>query len=274
MQECVSKYFNYFRLAEVVFLLKKKLESKNPKVVLMTLHLLEALVKNGNSLIHGTIGNDFLMATMANVARKYNGKTGSENREVAELCLDIIQAWGEGFMFKQQQFPAFTKYYVELRKEGLHFNPQFDASKMPDFAPPSDSGTSTGNQQAEDEALAAALAASLSGGSYQEERYRPSDENRYHSESYQESYSNRAPAPAPSHLNAGSPSELINSVSSSVALLQDLISVSPSQYELRNNDIAREVAEQLRGYLPKLVSAIDSAVVSQPEVRFNKFLSV
>ena len=55
---------------------------------------------------------------------------------------------------KQSQYPNYTKYYFELRREGLPFNPQFDASKIPDFAPPAPaSGGTNAAQMAEDQAV-------------------------------------------------------------------------------------------------------------------------
>lgn len=235
--------------------MRKKLGSKTPKVVLMTMTLAETLVKNGTTLVHGSIGNDLFMEEMARVARKYNGKLGADNREVAELSLDIIQAWGEGFAVRQQQFPAFTKYYHQLRREGLPFNPQFDASKVPEFAPPAASGASA--QEAEDELMAQALAASMSGLSEGEEYgRRDSSPERYRD----------APPPQRAPVQRMTYSELIATVNSNIGLTRDVVTAS-SPAELRSNDVASELVEQLSAYLELLVRAIDQAVVEQPEVK-------
>jgi hypothetical protein len=64
------------------------------------------------------------MKEMQRVARRYANKSGSENVRVAESALDIIQAWGEGFLTKRRQFPNIVEAYHELKKEGMPFKAQ------------------------------------------------------------------------------------------------------------------------------------------------------
>eukprot|EP00604_Paraphysomonas_vestita_P002088 CAMPEP_0174819594 /NCGR_PEP_ID=MMETSP1107-20130205/2929_1 /TAXON_ID=36770 /ORGANISM="Paraphysomonas vestita, Strain GFlagA" /LENGTH=613 /DNA_ID=CAMNT_0016033393 /DNA_START=441 /DNA_END=2282 /DNA_ORIENTATION=+ len=74
---------------------------------------------------------------MAKVARKFTAKKSDTNaREVSELSLDIIQAWGEAFLPRSKTYPNISKTYHELRKEGLPFRAQYDENRVPIFSPP------------------------------------------------------------------------------------------------------------------------------------------
>lgn len=263
-------------MAEVVVVLKNKICSKDVKVVLMTLCLVEAMVKNGTPLVHASIGTDFFMKEMANTARKYNAKIGQDNREVVDQCLNMIQCWGEGFAASGSQ-NYFSKYYQDLRREGLPFNQNFDRSQLTDFSPPAGSTNAgpSAAQEMEDEILAAALAASLNSENVQS---RPQSERTG-------AYGSSAAAPyrdypaQSAHVvgnvvsvsSSGSSSgasfvELVSSATSSCALLRDMINASSSVAELRSNDIAEEVAGQIRGYQSQIMSSVELALTSYPEV--------
>ena len=134
------------RRTETVAYLRRKLGSSKAKTVFLTVQLAETLVKNCGARVHASIGGDYnssssFMRQMVAVAKKYCGKTGAENVEVAELVLDVIQAWGEAFLVMSKQFPAFVGAYHDLRKDGLKFKPQYDSSRVPIFT--QDAGTYT-----------------------------------------------------------------------------------------------------------------------------------
>lgn len=269
-------------MAEVVVILRNKICAKDAKVVLMTLCLVEAMVKNGTQLVHTSIGSDFFMKEMANTARKYNAKLGQDNREIVDQCLNMIQCWGEGFAAsgRQSQFPAFSKYYYDLRREGLPFNQNFDASQLPDFSPPVGSANAgpSAAQEMEDEILAAALAASLNTENSQprpqSERvgsYGSSNAGPYQDYPVQSAYpvGNVVSVSSSSSSGGGgggSFAELTSSATSSCALLRDMINASASSAELRSNDIAEEVAAQIRGYQSSIMSSVELALTSYPEV--------
>ena len=282
-----------YRLIEVVLLLRNKLSAKDHKVVSMTLSLVEALVKNGTELVHASIGNDTFMKEMAATARKYHSKPGIDNREVADQCLDLIQMWGEGFSAsgRGNQYPAFTKYYYELRREGLPFNQQFDASKLPDFAPPVGGGGAgpSSAQEMEDEILAAALAASLNAEDRQQIQQQQAvttatgrvvgmDSGAHHSNttaysdyptaqaSYPSAAASSTTATSGGGVHEGSYEGLINAAASSCSLLQDCISASTTASELRSNDLAEEVANQIRQYQTAIMNAVEAALIRNPEV--------
>ena len=128
----------YNRRTETVAYLRRKLGSNKAKTVFLAVQLAETLVKNCGARVHASIGGDYnssssFMRQMVAVAKKYCGKSGAENVEVAELVLDVIQAWGEAFLVMSKQFPAFVGAYHDLRKDGLKFKPQYDSSRVPIF---------------------------------------------------------------------------------------------------------------------------------------------
>ena len=226
----------------MVFLLRRKLTSSRPKTVFLTISLVEALVKNGDAHVHEAIGSEAFMKEMAKVARKYNGKGGSDNIEVAELSLDVIQAWGEAFLSRQRQFPAFVKTYHDLRKEGLHFKAQYDINRVPIFTPvAADPSDGTGNRE-DSGILSAAMAASMD-----------SDP--------QDSYVGR------NRKGASASADLLESLVTSVNILCEMLAASASASALKDNDLAGEVVQQLRSLQGGLGAAIEYELTHDPEVR-------
>jgi hypothetical protein len=51
-------------------------------------------------------------------------------------ALDLIQSWGETFLPQSSRMPLFAQTYHELRRDGLPFRRQYDASKVPVLTPP------------------------------------------------------------------------------------------------------------------------------------------
>jgi hypothetical protein len=126
-----------------MFLLRRKLGSINtplnpvsPTQVMLTLNLVEALVKNGGRKLHQAVNDATFMQEMGNVARRYVNKPGKESNDLAELALDIIQAWGEGFLTRRRQFINIVDTYHALRKERLPFRAQYVVPpSLPPFLP-------------------------------------------------------------------------------------------------------------------------------------------
>ena len=157
-------------LYEVTFLLRRKLGSiatplnpVSPTQVMLTLSLIEALVKNGGRKLHAAVNDEKFMQEMGNVARRYTQRPGKENNEVAELALEIIQAWGEGFLTRRRQYYNIVETYHQLRKERLPFKAQYDASRVPIFTPASEDGQSGGAGDNTD-AILRTMAPSREGG--------------------------------------------------------------------------------------------------------------
>jgi hypothetical protein len=231
------------------------------------------------------------MRDLAKVARKFTAKKGDANaREVSELCLEIIQAWGEAFLPRSKSFPNFAKTYHELRKEGLPFRPQYDESRVPVFTPPpsipdDDLGYSLDGgggaffespSTLMDAELAAALALSMSessGGAPAQNTRRPSapsSSGHTHTQSatrstrtpfHQTPPSSRAPPREEAvHMPSVTQSPVADVVAgcqSSMMILKEVILAARSSQELRSDDIAEEVAAQLRIQQSSLGTAIE-----------------
>lgn len=246
--KCYLSFASNFRRAEVIILLRRKLSSSRPKTVSLTISLVEALVKNGSMSVHSAVANESFMKEMAKVARKYNGKIGSDNIEVAELALDVIQAWGEAFLSRQKEFPAFVKTYHDLRKEGLRFKAQYDATRVSIFTP----GASDANSgEWEDSGILkeAAIAVSM-----------------------ERKVSNNRPTKSGRLNNASA--ELLESIMTSMGILSEILVASDSASSLQSNDIAGAVALQIKSLQDGLGAAIEYELSHDSEVKLvNTFRS-
>ena len=101
----------------------------------MTLKLLESLMTNCGERFYSAVNDKAFISDLGKAARKFCNKTGGDNKEAAEVALDVIQAWGEAFLTKRQRYPNITDLYFELRKEGLPFKKvQFDSNRVPIFS--------------------------------------------------------------------------------------------------------------------------------------------
>ncbi len=116
---------------DAVKALKARLKSSNPKVLMLTLALLEAVIKNGSASVHGLVGSrDFLPS----VGALTEGKQGWDVREAA---LKLLQECGLAFEGQKDRL-FFYPYYMELRLSGKQFA-QLQASS-PVFSPPPQPG--------------------------------------------------------------------------------------------------------------------------------------
>lgn len=290
--------FPYFHsLNEVTFILRKKLRSSSPRIVVLTLRLMEALMNNGSNYWHNAMNDERVTKDVAMVARTYCKRTGSDNRDVAETCLDIVQHWGEQFLTRKKQYGKIVDLYLDLRKEGLPFriNNQFDANRVPIFTPPlgSISGDSLGrSRDSTDGILAAAMQTQLD---LDRERYpqypMPNRLPPTGSSSAANSRPNstrlpsstptnmRYPSPQPAVQNqrvAASPSfnspfEVLHSLHGATSILSEMVSNAVHVGELRNNEVIDDIASQLIKIQRAVTVAIEKSMDS-PEVGPFTFL--
>jgi hypothetical protein len=238
-----------------MFLVRRKLSSSKPKTVFLTVSLVEALVKNGVERVYSAIGTDAFMKEIAKVARKYNGRSGAENMEVAELVLDVIQAWGEEFLSRRKRYPAFVTTYHNLRKEGLQFKPQYDANRVPIFTPAAGNAGDTSEDSA---ILNAAIAASLSSNSNGVNHSQSSAISRRPGRSsFEQRSTSRTSSPS---------EEAQQSMETSLGIFCEILIASTSASVVRNNDTASEIAQQLRSLQDAMVAAIEYEVNRDGEV--------
>lgn len=304
--DLVNAMNNQTAVNEVVFLLRKKLGSGQPQIVFLTLTLIETLVKNCGTSVHVAINESSFINTMGKVARKYNAKSGSENGEVANLCLDIIQAWGEAFAPYKQRFPNIIKLYQDLLKERLPFSPQADKSRIPIFGVPASQSTSNSSFPTssksvvsntfkssidttvindDDANLAAALAASLTDlkvaktpaptvtavNSRTSSQYNSTSTSRTQRLASSTETASKSNVSSTANSKQSKNNELIESVSTHISILSEMITAAVSINDLLSYDsssVWNELLNQLMTLLTQLVTVIEEAVISNPEVNW------
>lgn len=222
--------------------MRRKLRASQPKVVVLTLRLIESLTNNCSSSWYTTLNDERMTAELGSVARKYVQKIGAENREVAEVCLDLVQAWGEAFLPKRKNYSNIVNLYFNLRKEGLPFkvNNQFDPNRVPIFA----KSPLQSNEGYLDRDTDAILAASLQSINVSESRpqvpQQPSSSRRRPSNSHSE--------------------EVIQSLMVSASVLNDTILAANDSYELRHNELAEEIIRQIQSSQNNLQVVIEQSM--------------
>ncbi|KAI8568775.1 hypothetical protein RHMOL_Rhmol02G0226400 [Rhododendron molle] len=114
---------------DVVKGIKKRLGSKNPKVQLLALTLLETVIKNCGDLIHMHVAEKDLPHEMVKIVKK------KPDFHVKEKILILIDTWQEAFGGPRARYPQFYAAYQELLRAGAVF-PQRTESSAPVFTPP------------------------------------------------------------------------------------------------------------------------------------------
>ena len=285
--DAVNNIRNPQVIEEVVYCLRQKMGARqSTRTVFMAVSLIEMLVKNCGMRLHAAIGQASFMDDLVKVAKKYVGKTGEYCRDVAELILDVIQAWGEAFLPRQRQFPHIVGAYHTLRKEGFPFKAQYDPSRVPIFTP---AGNVSKDQMTEDEILSAALAASMgdfenagdrNGGernfltSEGQKKNMPSSDRSIESRrgSKSNTYGEGSAPPEGRVLSYHDGSSSSNNsdggakeaVQTSLTLLAEIILSATSIEDLMNNDIAHDLFIQLEQVMSKIPHIIENELMRNP----------
>ncbi|KAL7166321.1 hypothetical protein ACSBR2_037070 [Camellia fascicularis] len=114
---------------DVVKGIKKRIGSKNPKVQLLALTLLETIVKNCGDLIHMHVAEKDVLHDMVKIVKK------KPDIHVKEKILILIDTWQEAFGGPRARYPQFFAAYQELLRVGAVF-PQRTERTAPVFTPP------------------------------------------------------------------------------------------------------------------------------------------
>lgn len=131
-------------------LLKKRLGSKSPQILLLALFVLETLSKNCGEYIFQQIVERDILHDMVKIVKK------KPDLNVREKILILIDTWQEALGGPRGRHPQYYAAYNELRAAGVDFPPR-EENVVPLFTPPQTQPISY--PAAEDEA--AALQASL-----------------------------------------------------------------------------------------------------------------
>ncbi|KAI0522947.1 hypothetical protein KFK09_005336 [Dendrobium nobile] len=95
--------------------LKKRIKSKNSKVQLLALTLLETAVKSCSDMVHMQIVDKDIPHEMVKIAKK------KPDFHVKEKILVLIDTWQEAFGGPQGRYPQFFMAYHELLRAGVVF---------------------------------------------------------------------------------------------------------------------------------------------------------
>ncbi|GMH06988.1 hypothetical protein Nepgr_008828 [Nepenthes gracilis] len=114
---------------DVVKGIKKRIGSKNSKVQLLALTLLETIVKNCGDIVHMHVAEKDVLHEMVKIVKK------KPDYHVKEKILILIDTWQEAFGGPRARYPQYYAAYQELLHVGAVF-PQRSEKSAPVFTPP------------------------------------------------------------------------------------------------------------------------------------------
>ncbi|KAJ7958580.1 target of Myb protein 1-like [Quillaja saponaria] len=114
---------------DVVRGIKKRLGSKNSKVQLLALTLLETIIKNCGDIVHMHVAERDVLHEMVKIVKK------KPDFHVKEKILTLIDTWQEAFGGPRARYPQYYAAYQELLRVGAVF-PQRSEISAPVFTPP------------------------------------------------------------------------------------------------------------------------------------------
>ncbi|GKV03404.1 hypothetical protein SLEP1_g15709 [Rubroshorea leprosula] len=113
---------------DVVKGIKKRLGSKNSKVQLLTLTLLETIAKNCGDIVHMQVAQRDILPEMVKIVKK------KPDLHVKEKILILIETWQEALGGPRSRYPQYYIVYQELLQAGAVF-PQRSERSAPVFTP-------------------------------------------------------------------------------------------------------------------------------------------
>ncbi|KAJ7524138.1 hypothetical protein O6H91_18G079800 [Diphasiastrum complanatum] len=115
---------------DVVKAAKKRLGNKSPKVQILTLTVLETLIKNCGDAIHHQVAEKDVLHEMVKIVKKKG------DMAVREKILVLLYSWQEAFGGSRGRYPQYYAAYDELRRMGVEFPEPAPENAVPIFTPP------------------------------------------------------------------------------------------------------------------------------------------
>eukprot|EP00246_Nothoceros_aenigmaticus_P015516 TRINITY_DN64_c0_g1_i1.p1 TRINITY_DN64_c0_g1~~TRINITY_DN64_c0_g1_i1.p1 ORF type:complete len:643 (-),score=157.99 TRINITY_DN64_c0_g1_i1:514-2442(-) len=115
---------------DVVKSLKKRLTNKNPSVQVLSLTVLETLIKNCSDIVHQQVAEKDILHEMVKIVKK---KT---DMQVRDKILVLIDSWQEAFGGQRGRYPQYYLAYDELKRGGVEFPQRTGEEVAPIFTPP------------------------------------------------------------------------------------------------------------------------------------------
>ncbi|KAK9757482.1 hypothetical protein RND81_01G165100 [Saponaria officinalis] len=143
-------------------IIKKRLGSKNPKIQILALFVLDTLGKNcGERVFQQIIERDILPEMVKIVKKK------QPDLNVRERILILIDTWQEALGGPRGRFPQFYAAYNDLKSAGVNFPPR-EENSVPLFTPPQTQPITHSTPAFEDVTIEASLESDPSGLSLEE----------------------------------------------------------------------------------------------------------
>ncbi|KAK7384916.1 hypothetical protein VNO78_30619 [Psophocarpus tetragonolobus] len=114
---------------DVVKGIKKRIGSKNSKVQLLALTLLETIIKNCGDIVHMHVAERDVLHEMVKIVKK------KPDNHVKEKILILVDTWQEAFGGPRARYPQYYAAYQELLRAGAVF-PQRSEQSAPVLTPP------------------------------------------------------------------------------------------------------------------------------------------
>lgn len=129
LEICDAVNYNPSISRDVVKALRKKLTSKNARVQILVLTILEMVMKNCGDSIHQMVGKDVLHDMVKIVKKK-------ADPAVRDKMLTLIESWQKAFGGATAKYPQYSAAYDELRRSRVQFPVQSVADPIPLFSHP------------------------------------------------------------------------------------------------------------------------------------------
>ncbi|KAJ7950079.1 target of Myb protein 1-like [Quillaja saponaria] len=126
---CDSINSNHWLAKDVVKAVKKRLQHKSPKVLSLSLTLLETMVKNCGDYTHLQIAEKNILGEMIKIVKK------KEDMQVRNKILVLLVSWQEAFGGPGGKHPQYYWAYEELKRSGVVF-PKCSSNAALIFTPP------------------------------------------------------------------------------------------------------------------------------------------